>query len=477
MMGIVCFTDIFTIKNVRRTVMKKISKKWLAFILAFSMLFAPLQMAPIPVNEIHASSIKKIEDDSQIICGKKGIIQVPYGYKNCSFSSSNKKVATVSTKGTVKTLRLGVTKITIKSGKEKTCYTITVIPAKKKDVYLKQKIFLTGQSGKLQLASKKYDTSQVQLTSHLIADDFNTHCYSPKIKFEGTSQFYVEYGEWDKKVSITCMSVERMMKLLLNTYTPDWQGQTIYAGESVSYKKVLFGLSPSDCNASGVQLYVDDQLLKDQITYEPGEHVFKIKSGNYEYTQKVGMHYSIKKILQTQNTNGLNADCKEVLDTMFQILNQIITPDMTDEQKVKAIHDYLIYHADYYSGDINHRPGWSSAVKGVIMEHEGVCNSYALAFYTMATAEGIPCRVISGTATNSIGSTGLHAWNQVQLDGKWYYIDCTWDDPTGGGHERTTYYLSETLWSNHVENNSKELVERDFWYWENYYLTGEKWNK
>ena len=36
----------------------------------------------------------------------------------------------------------------------------------------------------------------------------------------------------------------------------------------------------------------------------------------------------------------------------------------------------------------------------VIMEHEGVCNSYALAFYTMATAEGIPCRVISGTATN-----------------------------------------------------------------------------
>ncbi|MFQ6823630.1 MAG: hypothetical protein ACLRTZ_09585 [Agathobacter sp.] len=33
----------------------------------------------------------------------------------------------------------------------------------------------------------------------------------------------------------------------------------------------------------------------------------------------------------------------------------------------------------------------------VIMEHEGVCNSYALAFYTMATAEGIPCIVISVT--------------------------------------------------------------------------------
>ena len=89
----------------------------------------------------------------------------------------------------------------------------------------------------------------------------------------------------------------------------------------------------------------------------------------------------------------------------------------------------------------------------------------------------IPCRVISGTATNSIGSTGLHAWNQVQLDGRWYYIDCTWDDPTGGGHERTTYYLNENLWANHIEETSEDFVDNDIWHWENYYLTGEKWNK
>lgn len=81
------------------------------------------------------------------------------------------------------------------------------------------------------------------------------------------------------------------------------------------------------------------------------------------------------------------------------------------------------------------------------------------------------------TATNSIGSAGLHAWNQVQLDGKWYYIDCTWDDPTGGGHERTTYYLNENLWANHIEETSEDLVDNDVWHWENYYLTGEKWNK
>ena len=26
---------------------------------------------------------------------------------------------------------------------------------------------------------------------------------------------------------------------------------------------------------------------------------------------------------------------------------------------------------------------------------------------------------------------GTHCWVQVKLDGKWYYVDVTWDDPLG----------------------------------------------
>ena len=72
---------------------------------------------------------------------------------------------------------------------------------------------------------------------------------------------------------------------------------------------------------------------------------------------------------------------------------------------------------------------------------------------------------------------GGHAWNQVKVDGTWYYIDCTWDDPTGGGFERTTYYLSEQLWSNHKQETSKDPVTEDFYLWENFYLTGKGWDK
>lgn len=106
------------------------------------------------------------------------------------------------------------------------------------------------------------------------------------------------------------------------------------------------------------------------------------------------------------------------------------------------------------------------------MEHEGVCNSYALAFYTMTTAEGIPCRYISGISTNSVGKTGGHAWNQVKVGDKWYYIDCTWDDPVGGGYENYKYYLSESLWSDHIAETAKDLSEDGKYDWEHYYLTG-----
>ena len=455
--------------------MKQIKKKCVAFIMVivFVMNFGNFLSAS---NEaVYAASTKTITSSSQIVCKKSAKIKIPGGFSNCTFSSSNKKVASVNSKGVLKALRLGVTKITLRSGSKVKNYTITVVPASKKDVYLKQAIFVTGESAKLKLASAKYDVSQVSLTKDWdYGDYFDEKCYCKKLTYEGIQSFDVGYGSWSKQIKVWSFSGKSLIDYLI--YEDEWQDELVLAGENISYKGVMMGASPSECSKQGVKLYVDDQPIADRMNYTPGTHMFKVKSGSYEYKKKVTLRYSIANILKTHNAEGMGTDQKEVLDTVFQILDQIITNNMTDEQKVKAIHDYLIYNADYYSGNLNTRPGWASAVKGVIMNHEGVCNSYALAFYTMAVAEGIPCKFVSGTATNSVGSTGGHAWNQVQLNGTWYYIDCTWDDPTGGGHERTTYYLSESLWSNHNQEEAKDLIKESSYLWEHYYITGEGWN-
>ena len=70
----------------------------------------------------------------------------------------------------------------------------------------------------------------------------------------------------------------------------------------------------------------------------------------------------------------------------------------------------------------------------------------------------IPCIMVCGTGINSSGQTESHAWNYVKVDGQWYAVDTTWDDPViiGGGQQRTIstkYFLvgSNTLFNDHTE--------------------------
>ena len=110
------------------------------------------------------------------------------------------------------------------------------------------------------------------------------------------------------------------------------------------------------------------------------------------------------------------------LTGVHTILNKIITPEMGDVEKIKACHDWLVknttYVEDYYSLDTSR-----SFVYNLIYNKTAVCQGYAVTFYVMMTELGIPCTIIGGTAG------GPHAWNAVELNGEWYYVDVTWDDP------------------------------------------------
>ena len=59
---------------------------------------------------------------------------------------------------------------------------------------------------------------------------------------------------------------------------------------------------------------------------------------------------------------------------------------------------------------------------GAFVNHNAVCQGYALAFKVLMDRAGIPCCYVSSDAIN-------HAWNMVRLDGNWYHVDVTWDDP------------------------------------------------
>jgi hypothetical protein len=118
----------------------------------------------------------------------------------------------------------------------------------------------------------------------------------------------------------------------------------------------------------------------------------------------------------------------EVKKRVTQTLSQILTPDMNDYQKEKTIHDWIVTHIAYDKRLVSH-----SAYDGLMNGHT-VCQGYALLTYEMMKQAGIPVKIVEGT------SRGIaHTWNLVQIGGKWYHLDTTWDDPVPDVAGRTVY--------------------------------------
>lgn len=104
-------------------------------------------------------------------------------------------------------------------------------------------------------------------------------------------------------------------------------------------------------------------------------------------------------------------------DETDKIISQVIAPEMTDMEKVRAIHDFVL-KVTAYDYTMQSRSAYSALANG-----KTVCQGYAMLVYKLCEKAKIPARIITGTIP-----AGFHAWNEVQVDGVWYNIDTTYDD-------------------------------------------------
>jgi hypothetical protein len=132
-------------------------------------------------------------------------------------------------------------------------------------------------------------------------------------------------------------------------------------------------------------------------------------------TQKSTVTMSFKYNHTKEQENELNF----AVDT---ILNEIITDDMTDMEKIKAVNDYVVLKTQY---SFNNESGVSVySPYAIIKGNKAVCQAYALFTYKMLDKLGFEVKYVIG---NGLGEE--HAWNLVKLDGQWYHLDTTWNDP------------------------------------------------
>ncbi|NLW78027.1 MAG: hypothetical protein GXY32_01265 [Ruminococcaceae bacterium] len=104
----------------------------------------------------------------------------------------------------------------------------------------------------------------------------------------------------------------------------------------------------------------------------------------------------------------------------------------SDLEKVQFIHDYLAATVSYVYGDDVY------TAYSAIVNRQAVCEGYAKAFSYFMNRLGIPSTYCTGTAGGE-----NHGWSLVRLDGQFYNLDVTWDDPLGlrEGDWRYDYFL------------------------------------
>lgn len=157
---------------------------------------------------------------------------------------------------------------------------------------------------------------------------------------------------------------------------------------------------------------------------------YTVTSWNYTF-KKYSDHTILDANMQYHTTKSQD---RSVNQFAKQWVEGNLRMSMSDESKVKTIHDYIIHNSRYDKGDADHNFNGCSVHSAYTLSKEkvGVCQAYAILFQKLATEAGIPNQFVYGDFESPFIESDdnvYHLWNMVRIDDQWYHIDLTADDP------------------------------------------------
>ncbi len=132
---------------------------------------------------------------------------------------------------------------------------------------------------------------------------------------------------------------------------------------------------------------------------------------------------TVAEVYPSYTMTGDELACARALyrDTVTAILSEMELAlgdrPYSEADTVLWIHDRL---ADRYAYDT--RPVGNATAYALFRDGVGICQAYALAFVALAQGAGLEADLVTSDAMD-------HAWNHVRVDGVWYHVDVTRDDP------------------------------------------------
>ncbi|MCM1267979.1 MAG: InlB B-repeat-containing protein [Bacteroidales bacterium] len=214
--------------------------------------------------------------------------------------------------------------------------------------------------------------------------------------------------------------------------------------EEYLYEQML--LRSAQIDISAYEIPYDDAgkaALKSLVSGVLNEHpdLYFVENG-YQYWSNGTIITALD--FTYNNTYDDAAFQKSVTAALSQVNGQ-----MSDLEKAIVLHDYLTVNCEYDYDNLNANtvPSASYTAYGILVNRIAVCQGYALAYKYLLNREGIDCYMVTSDSMN-------HAWNMIVLNGTYYQVDVTWDDPTRdriGRSVHTYMFRSDAAFAKHQD--------------------------
>ncbi|MGN0387107.1 MAG: InlB B-repeat-containing protein [Lachnospiraceae bacterium] len=223
---------------------------------------------------------------------------------------------------------------------------------------------------------------------------------------------------------------------------------TIVEVEEYMYEQ-LKGYSTSiDISSYNIPVSCKDGLISGVINEHPDLYDVDTSNVVCSYNPSTNCIISFQGIQYIQNMDSVAFN-----RAVTRAMEKISDSSLTDMQKAIILHDYLAIQVEYDNTTSN-----CYSAFGALAEGKAVCQGYALAYKYLLNKAGIDCYMVTSESLN-------HAWNLVEINGNYYHVDVTWDDPTPDllGRSRHFFMFCSDDAFNADKDNS---IFEDNSYWE-----------
>ena len=245
--------------------------------------------------------------------------------------------------------------------------------------------------------------------------------------------------------------IEHKDELIHGTYVADFGtdfNELLHQEDGEETLENAFHLSLNSLMYDNPELFYIDitkMFMSTEITSFGPLKTYRVKIGPAENSNYLSNYFQDEQFVLEAN-NNLNKFREEIASNF---------KSLSDYDKIDKIHTYLIENTKY---DESLSKSNIYNIYGALTDHIAVCEGYSKAMKYMLDAANVPCVIACGIAQNTSGQRESHAWNYVKIDGKWYAIDSTWDDPVIVGYG----YVSSSIHTKYFLRGSNDFFKDHF---------------